>query len=370
MNLIKEASLFNLTTRIEKLSEKLSILEIKKVMYLYNAGEHGTDVEIDEWDGSTVMYKGENVDAINSDKEILIRIIDEIVAKRTSNNKKESFKKEDFIINKDRTYKRPYDILASASFNQYDTGRLYITGHAAKLLNIIDQYILKFAADENAEEFYSEPLWHQSELERFGYSGDNDNLLKINNIKDVFWQNAVCDSIWESLENTTIKGFKVYSSIGICSRTEKNQTFFFERMNSFHMREIVAVGNKEEIINFRKRAIDFAINLAKEIEINFSLEEANDPFFIENLNKFGETSYNLPDVIKIEFRPHLYDDKSLACASFNIHGDFFSKNFKYKSANGEELWTSCAAFGLERWLWAIFIQHGMDMEKWPDALKW
>lgn len=368
MNLTNKTNLFDLTTRIEKLPEKLSALEIKKVMFIYNAGEHKTDIEIDEWDGTTVMFKSESADAINPDKERLMKIINQTIKSRESTEENESFKR-DFIFVKDRIYKRPHEILSSPSFKQYSSGRFYIKNDAAKLLNAMDQRIQKFALRENAEEFYSEPLWHQTELSKFGYSPDNDNLLKIKNLDGIYWQNAICDSIWESLENSIIPEFKVYSSVGICSRTEKNQTFFFERMNAFHMREIVAVGNKDEIVSFRKRAIEFVSQLANELSLNYSLEEANDPFFIENINKLGKTDYDLPDIIKIEFRPHLYDNKSLACASFNIHGDFFSKKFNYKSPDGKTLWTSCAAFGLERWLWAIFVQYGLELENWPESLR-
>ncbi|NSB30239.1 MULTISPECIES: hypothetical protein [Clostridium] len=370
INLLKNNS------KIKKLDIKLSLTEIKECMYKYKSDSMcKTDIEINEYDGITVLLKGSSDETIETDWKYFNDIVTYIVNNRKEDVKKDTFKNECIINERDRNYTRPYEILASDYVNQYSNGRLYITGHVASLMDKLDKCILEFAKQENAIEFYSEPLWYEDELEKFGYSKDNENLFKINKFddrSDIYWQNAVCDNIWESLENKTIDKFTVYSSLGVCSRTERNQTYFFERMNVFHMREIVAVGEKENVIKFRERAIQFVIELSQKLKLNFSLEEASDPFFIEDTNTLKDTNskLELPEVVKVEFRPHLYDNKSLACASFNVHGNFFVKKFNYMSKNNDEnLWTSCIAFGLERWCWAILVQFGTDVNKWPEHLK-
>ncbi|MCR3760055.1 hypothetical protein KYB31_13845 [Clostridium felsineum] len=376
MNLIKENNnLFESVTQIKKLKTKLDKLQIKECMYKYKAqSTYKTNVEINEWDGVTVMLKGKNTDSIENDWKCLLEIIEDIVKnKKEKPVQKSEFEKKFFITDKNRSYTRPYDILSSNYVNQYPNGRIYITGHVARLMDAIDKYILKFAQAENALEFYSEPLWYEDELEKFGYTKDNDNLFKINNFNDesgVYWQNTVCDNIWESIENSRIDNFKTYTSIGVCSRTERNQTYFWERMNVFHMREVVAVGTKEDILNFRKRAVQFVVDFAQKLNLNFLLEEASDPFFIEDGDKVSNNKFDLPEIVKVEYRPCLYDNKSLACASFNVHGDFFAQKFNYTSKNkGEKVWTSCIAFGLERWCWAILVQLGTDKDKWPEFLR-
>ena len=79
----------------------------------------------------------------------------------------------------------------------------------------------------------------------------------------------------------------------------------------------------------------------------------------------------VPEPIKFELRLSLYDDRSLACASFNVHGDFFARRLDYLGEEGHEapIWTSCAAFGLERWVWAVLVQHGPRVQDWPAELR-
>ncbi len=377
MELINDDLLFSDSViRMKKLDTPLNLLEIKKCMYKFNAESvYQTNVEISEWDGCTVMFKGKSFEAIENDWEYLKKIVNSVIAGRKEDKNHNKFQNQVYITENDRTYARPYDILSSKYVNQYSNGRLYVTGHVAGLFEKLDKLILKFAESEKAIEFYSEPLWHEEELPKFGYTPNNDNLFQINHFNDekkLYWQNATCDNIWKSFENSVVDDFKVYSALGVCSRTEKNQVYFYERMNVFHMREIVAVGEKEQIIKFRERAIEFVIGLGQKLQLNFLLEQAGDPFFIEDNSKANHDGdkYDLPEIIKIEYRPYLYDDKTLACASFNIHGDFFAKKFNYSGKTGKEpIWTSCIAFGLERWCWAILVQFGTDFNKWPSFLK-
>lgn len=376
MDLIKnDSDLFQESTIIKKLKVKLNKLEIKECMYKYNAQSlYKTNMEINEWDGITVMLKGRKAEEIEKDWNYLNNIINDVVSKRKEKEtKKDEFQKKFFVAEEKRSYTRPYEILSSEVVNQYPNGRIYITGHVAELVYALDKCILEFAKNENAVEFYAEPLWYEDELDKFGYSKENKDLFKMQEADDmpnVYWQNAVCDNIWESIENSVIDKFTTYTSLGICSRTERNQTYFLERMNVFHMREIVAAGTKTDVINFRKRAISFVVKLGKELGLNFLLEEANDPFFIEDSNKMSSANLDLPEVVKIEYRPYLYDNKSLACASFNVHGNFFAKKFHYSNKNSEEnIWTSCIAFGLERWCWAILVQFGTNKDKWPKLLR-
>jgi hypothetical protein len=105
-------------------------------------------------------------------------------------------------------------------------------------------------------------------------------------------------------------------------------------------------------------------DLASELRLNAVLKEANDPFFL--MDHTDKTVQDV-DITKKELRLSLYDEKTLACASVNVHGDFFAKSF---SINGKtSIWTGCLAFGLERWVWAILSQFGPDLNHWPLQLR-
>lgn len=61
--------------------------------------------------------------------------------------------------------------------------------------------------------------------------------------------------------------------------------------------------------------------------------------------------------------------KSIAVASFNIHGTAFTQPFNIKIKNIETPVTGCAGFGIERWVLAFIAQYGWDDNQWPLIIK-
>jgi hypothetical protein len=97
-------------------------------------------------------------------------------------------------------------------------------------------------------------------------------------------------------------------------------------MRVFTMREVVMAGTPEQVLHFREEALTFVDGLTAELGLRGSFVEANDPFFLGD-GPADQADIALPDVVKIELRLSLYDDRTLACASFNVHGDFFARHF-------------------------------------------
>jgi len=61
--------------------------------------------------------------------------------------------------------------------------------------------------------------------------------------------------------------------------------------------------------------------------------------------------------------------RSIAAASFNHHHDYFGQRFAIRLANGDTAHSGCVAFGLERWVLALFAQHGVDEGQWPEGAR-
>jgi seryl-tRNA synthetase len=61
--------------------------------------------------------------------------------------------------------------------------------------------------------------------------------------------------------------------------------------------------------------------------------------------------------------------RSIAVASFNHHRDFFGTRFAISAPDGSPAHSGCVAFGLERWVLAVFAQHGTDDTAWPGAVR-
>ena len=181
---------------------------------------------------------------------------------------------------------------------------------------------------------------------------------------------AVCFQVYRSLENRTLnlKVPFVVTALGKCFRFESTNAYMLERLWEFAMREIVFIGTRRQVEEMRSQSIDEAKKLIQELDMESWIEESNDSFFFQQGDKRLK-AFNLPDVTKYELRMETPGQRSaLATASFNLHGNFFSKSLQISSLGGIEVWSGCAAFGLERWAWALLSQFGVDPDKWPNTL--
>ena len=58
-----------------------------------------------------------------------------------------------------------------------------------------------------------------------------------------------------------------------------------------------------------------------------------------------------------------------ACMSFNYHRDHFGLAWNLRTAAGEMAHTRCVAFGIDRLALALFATHGLDLPRWPAAVR-
>ncbi|HSH05505.1 MAG TPA: hypothetical protein VLL52_23515 [Anaerolineae bacterium] len=357
---------------LRKLDTPLTLDDIKKCAYQFNIQASGqTDIDISQIDGQTVLLRSPNQTTLDADWHILTQIATTILAKPNPHGPKATFY-QSLNSDPDRLYTRPQTITDSSLFKKMVRGKFALINEGAELLYDIDRLFRPLIRREQATHFYSEPLWEEEDLHKFGYKPEGKNLWQFrghNHTQNFFWQNATCNNIWKSLENYPFQHSRTFTALNTCSRNEGSQHFLLEYMKIFKMREVVCVGTPDQVLAFRDRALTFVAELCQEIGFNGFFQEANDPFFLEHSSDPDE-DITLPALTKIELRLNIYDNRSLACASFNIHGNFFAHKFGYQNEySSQPLWTSCIAFGLERWVWAIFIQFGTDPEQWPTKIK-
>jgi seryl-tRNA synthetase len=152
-----------------------------------------------------------------------------------------------------------------------------------------------------------------------------------------------------------------------CFRREPSK--HLDRLQSFRMREYVCIGDPECVAAFRERWIDCAQQLASDLGLTFTVEQANDPFF----GRAGQMKAVSQKHQQLKFEllvPLRYDDgKPTACMSFNYHRDHFGLTWDIRTASGEPAHTGCVAFGMDRLAVAMFQVHGTDVARWPVAVK-
>ncbi|MDH2428027.1 hypothetical protein [Sphaerisporangium sp. TRM90804] len=168
---------------------------------------------------------------------------------------------------------------------------------------------------------------------------------------------AACFAVYLYHEGARLAGDTAVTVLGRCFRREE----FYEglsRLLGFHMREVVALGSREfaqaHLDRFAERIAAFGAALG----LPMRKEAASDPFY----DRGGQRALlQRLSPVKYEF---LVDD--LAIASVNVHRNFFGERCDIRlDATGEPVFTSCVAFGLERWLSVLLPRHGT----WEAAVE-
>jgi seryl-tRNA synthetase len=157
--------------------------------------------------------------------------------------------------------------------------------------------------------------------------------------------------------------------------TMQNHVFRYEGTNfrplkrgwDFTVRDIVFFGSYEDLSRLRAEVMDQAMALCAELDLEVTIELANDPFFLDAsrdkavYQRMGEVKYELLFPMRDAGAP-------LAASSFNLHRDFYTSVYDTRRAGGELAESACMGFGLERWLYGFLSQKGVDPAGWPSIV--
>ncbi len=288
---------------------------------------------------------------------------------------------------------------------EHGQGQVSLSGPALRLLNAVDQkfgriYMSRFDAEHrsypamiradvlarcgyfemhpNAVSFVSHVVEDFDELERFRQANAGHGSLQVPG-NDSFEKPhyclnpAACFPCYEAFEGKTIPGDgTILTWMGRVFRYESQNIRGLDRLWEFNVRELVFLGTDAFINDGRKEAVDIICDIAHEWDLDLHIETATDPFFatVSAAKKFFQQSLD----VKFEIRLAVAPDKSgkarsVAGGSINLHGPFFGNRFDIKLEDGSPAISACVGFGLERWVLALFSQHGFDARRWPVDLR-
>ena len=185
---------------------------------------------------------------------------------------------------------------------------------------------------------------------------------------DVALQPAACYPVYPALARRGAvpeEGWLVDVS-GYCFRHEPSREA--TRMQWFRMQEFVRVGTKEQVLAFRRDWMERAQALARALQLEHELENANDPFFgrAGRLQAEGQRDQGLKFELLIPVNPGA---PATACGSFNYHGEHFGRTWGLHLTDGSPANTSCVGFGLERLTVALFRHYGPQPAAWPEEVR-
>jgi seryl-tRNA synthetase len=140
------------------------------------------------------------------------------------------------------------------------------------------------------------------------------------------------------------------------------------RLQMFHQREIVRIGEPEVVSAWREGWRDRSIELLRSVGLKAGFDVANDPFFGRSGRLLARSQRS--QELKFEVLAQIAGPEPIAVASFNYHQDHFSSTYGIAMENGGgPAHTACLGFGLERIVLALLREHGLDLDAWPAVVR-
>jgi seryl-tRNA synthetase len=138
------------------------------------------------------------------------------------------------------------------------------------------------------------------------------------------------------------------------------------RLQMFHQREIVRLGEPDVVQAWRDGWRERALELLGSLGLEVRLDLASDPFFGRSGRML--TASQREQQLKFEVLTQIAGPGPTAVASFNYHQDHFAAAYGIELEDGGAAHTACLGFGLERITIALFRVHGFDVRAWPGEV--
>jgi seryl-tRNA synthetase len=139
------------------------------------------------------------------------------------------------------------------------------------------------------------------------------------------------------------------------------------RLQMFHQRELVRIGEPETVAAWRDKWRDRAIDILTSIGLDARFDVASDPFFGRTGRMLGKSQRE--QALKFEVLVPIASPEPTAIASFNYHREHFTALHRVAMQDGGEAHTACLGFGLERCTVALLRKHGLDPASWPGDVR-
>ena len=139
------------------------------------------------------------------------------------------------------------------------------------------------------------------------------------------------------------------------------------RLQMFHQREMVRLGEPETVAAWRDTWRDRAEDILARVGLDPHPEVATDPFFGRSGRMLAANQR--AQELKFEMQIEIAGPEPTAVASFNYHQDHFAHTFGVTMADGGPAHTACLGFGLERITLGLLRRHGLDPATWPEDVR-
>ncbi len=139
------------------------------------------------------------------------------------------------------------------------------------------------------------------------------------------------------------------------------------RLQMFHQREMVRIGDEEQVLAWRERWMERAASIIERVGLDAKVEVASDPFFGRGGRMLARNQRE--QRLKFEVLVPIASPEPTAVTSFNYHQDHFGSTYGIVRHDGETAHSACLGFGLERITLSLLHTHGLELRDWPDDVR-
>jgi seryl-tRNA synthetase len=139
------------------------------------------------------------------------------------------------------------------------------------------------------------------------------------------------------------------------------------RLQSFHQREIVRLGEPDAVLEWRNTWSERGLALLRGLGLAAERDRASDPFFGRGGRMMAASQRE--QELKFELLVQIAGDEPTAVTSFNYHQEHFAERYGIALGDGSRAHTACLGFGHERIVLALLRTHGFEPERWPAEVR-
>ncbi len=293
------------------------------------------------------------------------------------------------------------DLERLSGLDWYPNGQSVLSGPLLQLYHRFDRLFLRWAAEVKAQEVLVPTFIPTAELARLDYFHSfpqlvtfpvtldpaEDNLRRFVADGPLAADGAVrlagCAPVHDALTPAACYHFYVLNrgqQLGAPRYLTTRATCFrreayyapLQRQWSFSMREIVCIGTADEVKTFLAAYQARLDRFFQDTGLPINWAAATDSFFRPAHNP--KYLAQRLDPVKTEMvfpvaSPDAVGVKPLAIGSINFHRNYFGEAFGITRA-GQDAFTGCVAFGLERWLFAWLTRFGTEPNAGFNLNRW
>ncbi len=177
---------------------------------------------------------------------------------------------------------------------------------------------------------------------------------------------AACYPIYPMVAGELPDGGRLFDVLGTCFRHEPSDDP--ARMQTFHQHEFVHIGTPESSLAFRDDWVGRSQQMMADLGLEVVADAANDPFF----GRAGSilAASQREHALKFELLATVSsEEQPTAIASCNCHLDHLTAPFEISASGGGTAHSACVGFGIERIVLALFAEHGLQPDHWPNDTR-